>query len=397
MADNDLAVTLTARVNEALGGLDRVASKIDDLTKKQKGLADSSASFGAKAGAAFATVQAGAQAALGVATKIAQAIGEIDRALAGLSRRGGAQNLDLSSALTGLGVNDLGKTQSILRTTQGALDQGGIDSFVNSLKGSNEQLTGRRVAQLTRTAARGAPVIGDLGALGELQSIFGDSLAAGDIGDLAVRYRQVSEGRGFAGESAKGVQELIGAGLDPMQALAISAAFSGIGQTKAPSGIASALAGGATLDDILAGNTEDKGLNRATASLRASPGGIGSIAAAEARLREVTRTDVIGDEIEKLPASVRREIEDRRTERQYEINRNIEADEGAGRQSRSDENLVGDTIANADAEGSWNGLGRSVLLRLTRGLFGNGVVAGQLGREAPVKVEVANQNPSSGY
>jgi hypothetical protein len=397
MADNDLTLTLTARVEQALGGLDRIASKLDTLTKKQKDLGDSSAGFGAKAGAAFATVQVGAQAALNVAQRIAQAISEIDRNLANLSRKGGAQNINLSASLSGLGVSDGGKTQRLLRGMGGTLDQGGIDTFVSGLKGSNEQLSGKRVGQLAGVAARGAPVLGDLSSLGELQSLFGDSLSASDLGDLAIRYRQTSEGQGFAGSNAKGVQELIGAGLDPFKALAVSAAFGGIGQVKAPSAIATALAAGNSLDDILAGKTDDKGLNRATASLRASGAGLGSIDAAEKRLRSVTQSDVIGSELDALPEASRREIEDRRRERALETNRNAEADSGTGRQARSDEAQVADAIAGYEAQGGIVGTAGAALLGVTRGMYGSGVVAGQLGRDKPVQVEIKNQNPAGGY
>jgi hypothetical protein len=279
------------------------------------------------------------------------------------------------------------------------LSQGEIDAFVGSLGQTNERLTGQRVGALTGVAARGAPVIGNLEALGELQHIFGDQLSAPDIGDLAAKYNQSVAG-GFTGANAKGVHELIGAGLDPFKALAVSAAFNKVGQSKAIGALATYLSGGGTLAGAFAGEgvTDEPGpnggLKRAINSVIASGRNLDTIADDEASYRGVTGRDVIGEELERLPEATRRQLDIKRQERQYEINRNLEEDRGIGEEARLDEAQVTNAISSEEAAGGIGGFSRAFLFKLTRAVWGDRVVANQLGRDVPVKVEIHNQNPA---
>jgi hypothetical protein len=423
MSDNDLTVTLTAKVDQALAGLSKIGTAIDKLTEKQTKLKESHKDFGEKAVVAFEAVHHGAEKALEFAEKVAHAIAEIDKNLANLSRKGGASNVGLSQSLTGLGVGGeaLERTQRLLRGQQGYLNQGEIDTFVASLASENSSISGQRVAQLAGVASRGAPVIGDLSAISSLEHVFGSSVSAADIGDLAVEYKKTARG-GFTGENAKGVFDVVGAGVDPFKALALSSAFNNAGEKKGLAALATYLNGGGTIEGAFAGNTGEDGLDRAIGAVKASGRSLTSIAADEARFRGVTSTDVIGTALEGLPEATKREVELRRGQRGYEINRNNAADRGVGEGAREDIEQVEDAIASLEEAGE---TAQAYALRQQLETYGPGYAASNLRKSSgghvsdflggifqglnhptsggikpgtgplrPVKVEVHNANPA---
>ncbi len=422
MGDNDLTVTLSAKVDQALAGLDKVGSKIDALTDKQNKLKQSSEGFGAKTVLAFEAVHQGAEKALEFAEKVAHAIAEIDKNLANLSRRGGASNISLSQSLGQLGLSgkDLGNAQGTARSVNGTQSQGEIDAFVASLRDTAGPLSGKQASQLISTYARGASVIGDPSALGELQHIFGSQLGGADIGDLAVKYGRAVPG-GFTGANAKGVHELIGAGQDPFQALGISAAFNKVGEKKAVSAAASYLEKGGSLEDLLSGKpTGEPTLDRAVAAILGSGGGLGSINADAQGFRGVTQSDVIGEALEGQTGATKREVELRRGARSYEVNRNLDADAGVGAGAREAQEQVEDAISSLEASGTPSGMAQATALRAQVEKFGYGYAAsglsgtnrvqnaaastgrdlanqltgGLFGIVKPLKVEIHNQNPT---
>jgi len=364
---NDIEATLRLEIGRVEGQLEKVYQGQQKLARGFEKAGDKAQGMGSRIGVAAGATQVGLTAVLNLAVKIAKTFQEIDDGLAKISRTSGAQNLDLSRTLTGLGVKDTGKIARVIRGAQGVSTQGEIDSFLGSI---SDNLNDKQASGVGRQFARGgSAVFGSGASLAGLSGVLGDT-NSGDLGDLAVQFRTAAGGD-FGNSQGKQFNQLAGLGVDRNTSLALISTFQRRGQSEGLNAIIAEIAGGRTsVEEVLAGQVKSRGGQAAIAGLGDQLGRIGSIAG---EFASADTRDVVGEQLASLESNpaARRELDRRRRARSAEIAVNQAADEGLGAAEQARKDALDEFESNLQING---GVGSSlglVATRLSRATFGD--------------------------
>lgn len=401
---NSIEGELRTKLGQTLSKLDQVDKKIDGLGKRQKDVNKQTSDFGSKSKAAMQAAVTGATALIGALSQVLKAFDQIDQRLAKLSGQGGASSVGLSSTLSGLGIRDGGRTARGVRRTTGVASQSDLDAFVGQLGETNAGIAAPRLLALTQAFARGKPLLGSGKQLGLIENLSQGKLKGSDVADLSVLFGESSGGQGLTATSARGVQKLVGQGVPLSRALALAAGLTEAGQERGLSSIASELARGTSLDDVLAGKSKSPEVQAAIGALASRRGGRGVEAVAGIE-RDFARAlqpgvDVVGQRLAELGPEANRELSLRRRERQDEVNRNIDIDRGTGSLERARAAEIDNLIESYERAGDDV---QAAATRAFRTTFGDAATELRLGigdrvqqRATPIEVRVTNPSPDAG-